>query len=82
VALFFLAFLPQFADPGTGTVGLLTLGLTIALLTWAVFSLLGFFSGGVGGWIGNRPAFADALRWLTGSVLIGLGLRLALPERR
>lgn len=30
----------------------------------------------------GRPKFADALRWLIGSVLIGLGLRLALPERR
>ena len=82
VALFFLAFLPQFADPKTGALGLLTLGLTFALLTWAVFSLLGYFSGGVGGWLGRKPRFAGALRWLTGGVLIGLGLRLALPERR
>ncbi len=82
VALFFLAFLPQFADPKTGALGLLALGLTFALLTWAVFSLLGFFSGGVGGWLGRKPRFAGALRWLTGGVLVGLGLRLALPERR
>jgi threonine/homoserine/homoserine lactone efflux protein len=44
VALFFLAFLPQFADPastGGAALQLLTLGLTFALLTWTVFSVLG-----------------------------------------
>jgi threonine/homoserine/homoserine lactone efflux protein len=52
------------------------------LLTWILFSVVGYFSGSLGNWLGWRPKFADALRWLTGSVLIGLGLRLALPERR
>lgn len=87
VALFFLAFLPQFAVPTARVEGgvapqLLVLGLTFALLTWMIFSVLGYFSGSLGNWLGRRPRFADALRWLTGSVLIGLGLRLALPERR
>jgi threonine/homoserine/homoserine lactone efflux protein len=52
------------------------------LLTWILFSVVGYFSGSLGNWLGGRPKFADALRWLTGSVLIGLGLRLALPKRR
>ena len=79
VALFFLAFLPQFVTPSASVAPqLLVLGLTFALLTWTIFSVLGYFSGR----LGRRPKFADALRWLTGSVLIGLGLRLAIPERR
>ncbi len=84
IAIFFLAFLPQFADPKAGSIApqLLVLGLTFALLTWMVFSLLGYFSGTLGNWLGAKPGFAKALRWLTGGVLIGLGLRLALPERR
>ena len=84
IAVFFLAYLPQFASPTAGSVALqlLTLGMTFALLTWLLFSMLGYFSGTLGNWLGNRPSFAGALRWLTGSVLIGLGLRLALPERR
>ncbi len=83
VALFFLAFLPQFANPaGDATTQLLVLGLTFALLTWIIFSVLGYFSGSLGDWLRSRPSFADYLRWLTGSVLIGLGIRLALPERR
>jgi len=84
VALFFLAFLPQFANPAAGDAApqLLILGLTFALLTWMIFSVLGYFSGSLGNWLRSRPSFADYLRWLTGSVLIGLGIRLALPERR
>ncbi len=83
VALFFLAFLPQFANPADGAAQqLLVLGLTFALLTWMTFSVLGYFSGSLGDWLRSRPSFADGLRWLTGSVLICLGLRLALPERR
>ena len=58
---------------------LLVLGLAFALLTWILFSVVGYFSGSLGNWLGWRPKFAEALRWLTGSVLIGLGLRLALP---
>ncbi len=30
----------------------------------------------------SKPDLADGLRWLTGGILIGLGLRRALPERR
>jgi threonine/homoserine/homoserine lactone efflux protein len=84
VALFFLAFLPQFADPAAGDAApqLLVLGLTFTLLTWMIFSVLGYFSGSLGNWLASRPKLADGLRWLTGGVLIGLGLRLALPDRR
>ncbi len=78
------ALLPQFADPIAGGVApqLLTLGLTFALLTWMIFSALGYFSGSLGNGLVSRPKLADILRWLTGGVLIGLGLRLALPDRR
>jgi len=85
VALFFLAFLPQFADPastGGAALQLLTLGLTFALLTWTVFSVLGYFCGGLGNRLGSRPGYANALHWLTGGVLVGLGVRLAFSERR
>jgi threonine/homoserine/homoserine lactone efflux protein len=85
VALFFLAFLLQFADPaspGGAALQLLTLGLTLALLTWAVFSVLGYFCGGLGRQLRSRPGYANALHWLTGGILVGLGVRLAFSERR
>ena len=76
--------MPQFADPnkGSATLQLLTLGLTFALLTLMIFSVIPYFSGSMGDWLVNRPGFADGMRWLTGGVLIGLRLRFALPERR
>ncbi|CAA9473392.1 MAG: hypothetical protein AVDCRST_MAG25-2220 [uncultured Rubrobacteraceae bacterium] len=83
IAVFFLAYLPQFADPASGGLApqLFLLGLAFAGCTWIVFSVLGNFSGSLGDWLGRRPRFSDALRWLTGGVFVALGLRLALPER-
>ena len=84
MALFFLAFLPRFADPAAGgaALQLLVLGLTFALLAWMIFSVLGYFSRSLEDWLASRPGLANGLRRLTGSVLIGLRLRLALPDRR
>lgn len=83
IAIFFLAFLPQFVVPGTAAAPqLLALGLAFAFLTWAVFSAIGLFSGALGERLSRRPFYADALRWLTGGVLIGLGLRLTFSDRR
>ena len=61
---------------------LLLLGLAFAILSWALFSFVAYFSGTLGGWLRRRPRAATGLSWLTGGVLVGLGLRLAWPERR
>ncbi len=84
VAVFFLAFLPQFANPGTSgaALRLVVLGLVFALLSVVVFSAIALFSGVLGDRLGSNPRYATALRWLTGCVLVGLGLRLALSGRR
>jgi threonine/homoserine/homoserine lactone efflux protein len=78
------ALLPQFAASIAGDVApqLLALGLAFALLMWMIFSALGYYSGSLGNSLVSRPKLADILRWLTGGVLMGLGLRLALPHRR
>jgi threonine/homoserine/homoserine lactone efflux protein len=83
VAVFFLAFLPQFANPGTSGAGmrLVVLGLVFALLSVVVFSAIALFSGVLGDRLSRNPRYATALRWLTGCVLLGLGLRLALSGR-
>ncbi|CAN5229110.1 LysE family translocator [soil metagenome] len=73
IAVFFLAYLPQFADPEAGGTAfqLLALGLTFALLTWMIFSAIALFSGTLGTWLRNRPKLASGLGWLTGGVLVG-----------
>lgn len=81
-ALFFVAFLPQFVDRGRGSVPaqLLVLGLvftaiaTISDSTWAVVA------SSVSGWIRNTRGYERAMRYLSGTVFIGLGLVAALTE--
>jgi threonine/homoserine/homoserine lactone efflux protein len=84
VALFFIAFLPQFVDPHTPSFALsmLTLGLIFALLTVCYLTLVGTLSGALGGTLLSRPRVAGAIRWISGCVFIGLGLRLLITERR
>jgi threonine/homoserine/homoserine lactone efflux protein len=84
IALFFLAFLPQFVNPGHGSasIQMAYLGLTFALFGIIFLVLLGYFSGGIGLWLSNKQNSAEKIRWFTGGVLIALGLRLAFMERR
>lgn len=84
IAVFFLAYLPQFVDPAAEhpALWLLTLGLAFALLTLMIFGALALFSGSVGRRLKTRPRLANILGWLTGGVLVGLGLRLALSDLR
>ena len=85
IAVFFLAYLPQFAGPSAGgpvSLQLLILGLAFAFATWVIFSVVAYFSGALGILLRRRPRMANGLSWLTGGVLVGLGLRLAWPEHR
>ncbi len=84
VALTFLAFLPQFVSPnaGSASIQMLILGLIFMALTLIFLCALAFFSGTLGDRLTSRPGLTVALRRLTGCIFVGLGLRLALPERR
>ena len=83
VALFFLAFLPQFVDPARGAAAAQTalLGTLFALQTVLIFGALGWYAGTVGGWLRGRPAVGRWLDRATGVLFIGLGIRLALAQR-
>ncbi|NHN60815.1 MULTISPECIES: LysE family translocator [Halorussus] len=89
VALFFLAFLPQFVGAGGGPAAsgatpipeMLALGGTYAALTAAYLGTVGLLSGGVRSAFRARPRLADGLRWVSGSLLVGLGAALALDAR-
>jgi threonine/homoserine/homoserine lactone efflux protein len=80
VALFFLAFLPQFVDPSRGAawVQVMLLGSTLAalgLLTDGLYALMG---GTAGGWLRRRGAgFHRGERYLSGGVYLALGAAAA-----
>ena len=82
--LFFLAFLPQFVSLSGGSVALQVsvLGSIFALLCLIVYGVVGYFSGSLGDVLAGKPGLAGALRWITGGILVVLGLRLAIPEPR
>jgi threonine/homoserine/homoserine lactone efflux protein len=75
-ALFFLAFLPQFADPARGQLSLqlAVLGLSFIALGLITDILYAMLAGTAGGWLSRRPAFDAMQRYVTGSVYITLGV--------
>jgi threonine/homoserine/homoserine lactone efflux protein len=82
--LFFMAFLPQFVDAQIGQVPLQmgAYGLSFTILCLLVYGMIGYFAGGLGDQLAQQPRIADFMKWFSGSVLIGLGVRMAIPERR
>ncbi len=84
VAMFFLAFLPQFTNPAKGSLAgqLILLGATLAVVAFCIFSLVGVFSSALGGWLRARPQFVRGFDWAIGALFVSLGLRLALATRR
>jgi threonine/homoserine/homoserine lactone efflux protein len=84
VALFFLAFLPQFVDPARGSAGLQVLGLGLLFDASGTLVLLAVALGASRA-AGRLRRSAGAARWLeraTGVLFVGLGVRLALAGRR
>lgn len=83
IAIFFLAFLPQFAgDAGDAQAArLLFLGMLFILggSVWTLF--LAYLFGGAGDWLSRRPAVWKWQRRVSGSILLGLAAHLALSHR-
>jgi len=81
--LVFAALLPQFVNPHLGNVPLqmTAFGLTFTLICLCIYGGYAYLSGRLGEKLATQPRFASVLRWLTGSVLIGLGARLFFLKR-
>ncbi|HET8726552.1 MAG TPA: LysE family translocator [Alphaproteobacteria bacterium] len=84
IALFYLAFLPQFVNPAQGSVAgqFLLLGVAFAVIGLAVDVAIGVASGRVGQALLRSGAVSSMLKWAPGVVFLGLAVRLVLPERR
>ncbi len=80
VALFFLAFLPQFTSPARGSLALqmVQLGLVFALQTTLLFGAVALAAGGLGRVLAHRPAAGLWLERGAGLLFLGLALRLVL----
>ncbi len=79
VALFFLAFLPQFIDPHRGSVVAqsLILGSMFILIGLCTDSTYALVAGTLGAWLKQQRAFAAVRRYVAGTVFVGLGLTTA-----
>ena len=83
VALFFLAFLPQFVHPERGLVWLqfLVLGGLLSIIGMGHSTLLSVTIGRFGRRLRANPRVARLRQRVLGTFFIGLGLRLAVQQR-
>lgn len=83
VAIFFLAFLPQFADPSRGsiTVQMLIFGGLFIVSTLLIFSIIAWSAGFLGEWLKGSVKAQLIMNRVAGTVFTGLALRLAISER-
>ena len=81
--IFFLAFLPQFADPARGSVAwqIACFGAVFVLATFLVFGAIACFSGVFGGLLQRSARTQWWLNRLAGVVFLGLAVRLATTQR-
>lgn len=84
VAVLYLSLLPQFIDPAMGSVlaQALVLGTIQISVSVMVNALIAMSAGSVAMLLTHRPMFASVQRWLMGTVLAGLAIRMATEGRR
>jgi threonine/homoserine/homoserine lactone efflux protein len=83
VSIFFLAFLPQFADPARGslTLQMLLLGGVFIVSTILVFGSIALLAGSIGQWLNRSPRTQVVMNRLAGVVFVGLAVKLATVNR-
>ena len=84
VALFYMAVLPPFLDPTRGDVFVQSLALGAVQIAVAIVfdGMLILGAAGVARFLGTRPAWMAAQRWVLGIALALLAARLAMEGRR
>lgn len=83
VAIFVLAFLPQFVDPARGStfVQFMLLGTVLNIGGTVINCLVGGFAGTIGGWLWSRRRIAALFQRFTGVVFLALAARIAFERR-
>jgi threonine/homoserine/homoserine lactone efflux protein len=79
IAILYVSLLPQFVDPRRGSVATqsLLLGLTQIAVALTVNTLIVLAAGSVSAFLGQRPRWLRIQRYVTGTILAGLGVRIA-----
>ena len=82
VALFFLAFIPQFVDPARSAVSsqVIIYGLIDMAMCLVWLSGIAVIAGSARQWLVRQRTFWRTQRWFTGGILLFLGIRLLLTE--
>ena len=83
VSIFFLAFLPQFADPVRGPISLqmVALGGIFITATILVFGAIALIGGALGEWLNRSERAQRVMNWTAGTIFVGLALKLLTAER-
>ncbi|WP_250495502.1 LysE family translocator [Caballeronia sp. GAWG1-1] len=84
IAVMYLSLLPQFITPGHGSVltQSLALGTVQISISLAVNALIAVTAGSISTFLSGRPLWLLLQRWLMGTVLTGLAVRMAYESRK
>jgi threonine/homoserine/homoserine lactone efflux protein len=83
VSIFFLAFLPQFADPSRGLLAfqMIVLGIVFIIAAVLVFTFISVMAGAIGSRLRSRPAVQIYMNKIAGVIFAALAVKLALATR-
>ncbi len=84
IAMLYLALLPQFIDPAQGSVltQSIVFGLIQIVISVSVNAMIALAAGSIARFLRTRPTWLLVQRWLMGTVLVGLALRMAFEAKR
>ncbi|MCS3731206.1 LysE family translocator [Bradyrhizobium betae] len=86
IAMLYLALLPQFIDPTAGSVlaqsvvlGAIQIAISVSV---SVNAMIALAAGSIALFLASRPSWMLVQRWLMGTVLAGLAIRMAVEARK
>jgi threonine/homoserine/homoserine lactone efflux protein len=84
IAMLYLALLPQFIDPAQSSVLMqsIVFGTAQIAISVSVNATIAVAAGSIAAFLGARPTWLKVQRWLMGTVLAGLALRMAFETRK
>lgn len=84
IAMLYLALLPQFIDPAAGSIfgQSLVLGAIQIVISISVNCMIAVAAGSIAVFLRERPLWALVQRWLMGTMLAGLAVKMATEARR